>query len=185
MLSSELKHSEWCWRLLSSLLVFFVSGCKGCQYCSIHSVPLIVIIFLIILMFVEFLITKFYHSCNARTWFNPMYDAFVALRLVNDFLDQVFVWQVASPLHWLAILWWALQTQTEWVIFEPVRTHHLGLKTRNFENPIFTFGCFSLKAIYNSSKLQRLLQASKFLFMYSFTHTSFSSGTYLPKLSFW
>ena len=63
--------------------------------------------------------------------------------------------------------WWALQTQTEWVIFEPTRTHHLGLKAQNFENPILTFGCFSLKAIYNSCKLQWLLQVEKFFFMYS------------------
>ena len=68
--------------------------------------------------------------------------------------------------------WWALQTQTEWVIFEPTRTHHLGLKAKNFENTIFTFGCFSLKAVYNSCKLQRLLQVERFLFMYSFTHTN-------------
>ena len=72
--------------------------------------------------------------------------------------------------------WWALQTQTEWVIFEPARTHHLGLKAQNFENPIFTFRCFSLKAVYNSCILQRPLQIMKFLFMYSFTplqHTLF------------
>ena len=68
--------------------------------------------------------------------------------------------------------WWALQTQTEWVIFEPARTHHLSLKAQNFENPIFTFGCFSLKAVYNSCKLQRLLQIAKFLIMYFFTHTN-------------
>ena len=68
--------------------------------------------------------------------------------------------------------WWALQMQTEWVIFEPSRTRHLGLKAQNFENPIFTFRCFSLKAVYNSCKLQRLLQVVKFLFMYSFTHTN-------------
>ena len=61
--------------------------------------------------------------------------------------------------------WWALQTQTEWVIFKTDRTHHLGLKTQNFGNPIFTSGCFSLKAVYNSCKL-------RFLFMYSFTHTN-------------
>ena len=70
------------------------------------------------------------------------------------------------------IFWWPLQTQTEWVIFQPARTHHLGLKAQNFENPIFTFGYFSLKAVYNSCKLQRLLQVAKFLIMYSFTHTN-------------
>ena len=68
--------------------------------------------------------------------------------------------------------WWALQMQTEWAIFEPVRTHHLGIKAQNFENPIFTFGCFSLKSEYNSYKLQRLLQIAQFLFMYSLTHTN-------------
>ena len=35
-----------------------------------------------------------------------------------------------------------------------------------------TFECFSLKAVYNSSKLQKLLQVAKFLLMYSFTHTN-------------
>ena len=63
---------------------------------------------------------------------------------------------------------WALQTKTGWDIFDLARTHHLGLKAHNFENPIFTFGCFSLKAVYKSCKLQRLLQAAKF----SFTHTN-------------
>ena len=66
--------------------------------------------------------------------------------------------------------WWVLQTQTEWVIFEPVRTHHLGLEAQNFEKPIFTFRCFSLKAVYNSCNLQRLLQVAIFLVMYFFTH---------------
>ena len=35
--------------------------------------------------------------------------------------------------------------------------------------PIFTFGCFSLKAVYNSCKLQGPLEAAKFLCMCSFT----------------
>ena len=52
------------------------------------------------------------------------------------------------------------------------RTYHLGLKAKIFENLIFTFGCFSLKAVYNPCKLSRFLQVAKFLFMYSFTHTS-------------
>ena len=70
------------------------------------------------------------------------------------------------------IFWWTLQMQTEWVISEPTRTHHLGLKAQNFENPIFTFWCFSLKVIYNSCKLKRRLQVVKFLFKYSFLHTN-------------
>ena len=68
--------------------------------------------------------------------------------------------------------WWAVQTQIEWVIFHPVRTHHLGLMAQNIAKPIFPFGCFYLKAVYNSCKLQRLLQDAKFLIMYSFTHTN-------------
>ena len=48
----------------------------------------------------------------------------------------------------------------------------MGLKAQNFQNPIFTFGCFFLKAVYNSCKLQRLLEIAKFLIMYSFTHTN-------------
>ena len=80
--------------------------------------------------------------------------------------------------------WWALQTQGEWVIFEPARTHHFSLKAQKFENPIFTFECFSFKAVYNSCKLQRLLQVAKFLLMYSFTHTNIVfSFTYLLKCS--
>ena len=70
------------------------------------------------------------------------------------------------------IFWWALQTQTEWVILEPARTHHFSLKAQNFVDPIFTFVCFSLKAVYNSCNLQRLLQVAKFLIIYSFTHTN-------------
>ena len=50
--------------------------------------------------------------------------------------------------------------------------HHLGLKAKNLDKPIFTFGCFSLKAVYNFCKLQTLLQVTKFLFMYSLTHTN-------------
>ena len=76
---------------------------------------------------------------------------------------------IASTIN--TTFWRALQTQTEGVIFEPAGAHHLGLKAKNFENPIFKFGCFSLKAVYNFCKLQRLLLVTKFLIMYSLTHT--------------
>ena len=81
--------------------------------------------------------------------------------------------------------WWAVQTQTDWVIFEPAGTHHLCLKAQIFQKTVFTYGRFSLKAVYNSCKLQRLLKVSKFLFMYSFTRSNkvFFSGTYIIKLS--
>ena len=71
-----------------------------------------------------------------------------------------------------ATFWCVLQTQKERVIFVPVRAHSLGLEAQNFQNPIFTFGYFSLKTVYNYCKLQRPLQVAKFLFMYSFTHTN-------------
>ena len=144
----------------------FVSGCKRCQYCSICSVPLTVIKFVIIFMFVDFLNKKLFQSYSTRTGFTSMHDAFVALRFVNNFLNQVFASTSNIP------FWWALQTKTEWAIFEPARTHHLGLKAQSFQKPIFKLGCFSLKALYNSCKIQRLFQVAKFLFMYSFTHTN-------------
>ena len=76
------------------LFVFFVSGCNDCNCCSICSIPLIVINFLIIFMFVEFLIKELLQSCSARTGFAPIRHSFVALRIANDRLDQVFVSQV-------------------------------------------------------------------------------------------
>ena len=67
--------------------------------------------------------------------------------------------------------------KTLWVIFEPTRAHHLDLKALNFDNPIFILGCFSLKVVYNSCKLQRHSQVAKFLFIYSFTHTNFRTNS--------
>ena len=58
---------------------------------------------------------------------------------------------------------------------------HLGLKAENFANPIFTFGLFFFESrkqvwvfffLYNSCKLQRLLQVAKLLIMYFLTHIS-------------
>ena len=103
-------------------------------------------------MFVECLMKKLFQSCSTRTGFMSMHDSFVALRVVNDLLGKVFVCQV--PVH-------CIDQQHN---FKPARTHHLGLKAHNFESPKFTFESFSLKAVYNSCKLQRL-------FTYSFTHT--------------
>ena len=58
------------------------------------------------------------------------------------------------------------------VIFDPLRTQGLGFKTQNFGKTVLRFGCFSLKVVYNSCKLQRLFQVAKFLFMYYFTCTN-------------
>ena len=133
-------------------------------------------------MFVEFLIKKFFQSCSARTQDSHQ----CMMHLLLSVLQTIFLIRslyvksqsIASTSN--TTFWWALQTQTEWVIFEPARTHHLGLKAQNFENPIFTFGCFSLKAVYYSCKLQRLLWVAKFLIMYPFTHTNivFLAPTY-------
>ena len=78
--------------------------------------------------------------------------------------------------------WSALQTQTEWVISEPARTHHLGLKAQNFENPLFIFGCFSLKAVYNSLQVTKTFASCKvfvYVLFYSHEHSlSFQAPTY-------
>ena len=73
--------------------------------------------------------------------------------------------------------WWGLQTQTEWVIFEPARTHNLGPKAQNFENPISTFGCFFSKAVYNSCKLQRVAKCKVFVYILLYYFT-FQAPTY-------
>ena len=78
-----------------SVFVFFVNDCKLCQYFSICSFPLTVIKFLTIFMFIEVLIEKLFQSFSARTGLAPMHDAYVARRVVNHPLDQVFVCQVS------------------------------------------------------------------------------------------
>ena len=79
--------------------------------------------------------------------------------------------------------WWGLQTQTEWVIFERARTNNLVPRTQNLENPIFTFGCFSLKAVYNSCKLQRLAKCNVFvyvlLYYFTFQALNYWIGTFI------
>ena len=52
--------------------------------------------------------------------------------------------------------WWVQQMQTEWVTFEAVRKRYFGLREQNFEDPVFLFGWFSLKAA-RKLKLQKLL----------------------------
>ena len=76
-----------------------------------------------------------------------------------------------SPLHRLATQHFNEGKQSESFLSQP-RTHHLGLKAQNFESTIFAIGCFSLKAVYNSYRLQRLLQVAKFLYMNFLTHAN-------------
>ena len=71
--------------------------------------------------------------------------------------------------------------QSEWFLSQP--EHHLDLNAQILENPIFTFGCFSLKAVYNSSfasykdfcKFQSFCLCTPLLLYFS--------GTYTVKLS--
>ena len=55
-------------------------------------------------------------------------------------------------------------SQSEHIIWT---SRHRTLRTQYLH-----FGCFSLKAVYNSGKLQRLWQVAKILIMNSFTHTN-------------
>ena len=146
-----------------SVFVFFVNDCKLCQYFSICSFPLTVIKFLTIFMFIEVLIEKLFQSFSARTGLAPMHDAYVARRVVNDLLDQVFVCQVP-------ILCMNLQHNILMSATKANRVSHFwashntsfGLKAQKFENPTFIFGCLSLKEVNNSSRLQKHLQVAKF-----------------------
>ena len=124
-------------------------------------------------MLVELLIKKFFQSCSAWTGFILIHDKFVDLSVANDLLDQVFVCQVSD--HCIDQQRNNLMSATNAVVIESARIHHLALKAQNFEKPIFIFGCFPLKAVYNSCKLRRLLRDAKFFIMYSFTHTNILS----------
>ena len=80
----------------------------------------------------------------------------------------------SSPLHRLATQHFDeryKRKQSESFLRQPQHTIWAS-RHRKFENPIFIFGCFSLKAVYNSCKLQRILQAEKFLIMYCLTHSN-------------
>ena len=47
-----------------------------------------------------------------------------------------------------------------------------GSQGTELSEPNIYIWCFSLKAVYNSCKLKRLLRVAKFLFMYPFTRTN-------------
>ena len=86
------------------------SGCSGCKYCLIRCVPLTVIKSLIIFMFAKFLMKKFFQSCSARTGFTLINDAFVALRVANNLLEQIFVCQAIASTSNKKILMSAINT---------------------------------------------------------------------------
>ena len=79
-----------------------------------------------------------------------------------------------SPLHRLAAQYFDERNkrkQSEPSLSQPEHiiwtSRHRTLRTQYLH-----FGYFSLKAVYNSGKLQRLWQVAKFLIMNSFTHTN-------------
>ena len=102
-----------------------------------------------------------------------MHDVFAALSVANDLLDQVFVWQV--PAHYMNQQHNLLISATnanKMSYFSASQNTAFGSQGKNFENLMFTFGCFSLTAIYNFCKLQRRLQVATILIMNSFSHTN-------------
>ena len=111
-----------------------------------------------------------FHSCSATTRFTPMHDAFVALRVVNNLLDQVFVCQV--PAHCIDQQHNILMSITNVNIvihFWASQNTPFGSQGTELWEPNIYICVPCLKAVYNSCKLQWLLQAAKFFFMYSFT----------------
>ena len=119
-------------------------------------------------MFVEFLIKKFFQSCSARTGFTPMHDVFVALRVVKIFLIRslyVKSYSFASTSN--ITFWWALKNPNRLNHFWVSQSTLFGSQGTELWQSNIYIGCFPLKAVYNSCKLQRLLKVVKFLFMQS------------------
>ena len=61
--------------------------------------------------------------------------------------------------------------QSESFLSQPEHTIWVS-RHRTLRSQYLYLGVFFLKAVWNSCKLQRLLQVNKFLFMYSLTHTN-------------
>ena len=118
-------------------------------------------------MFVEFLIKKFFQSCSARTGFTRMHDVFIALRVVNNLLDQVFVCQV--PVHYINqqhnILMSATNANRVSHFWVSQNTPFGSQGTELWEPNIYIRIFFFESGIW-------FLQVSKSLFMYSFTNTN-------------
>ena len=100
-------------------------------------------------MFVEFLIKKVFQSCSTRTGFTPTHNALVALSVANNLLDQVFVCQL--PVHCINYrnnILMSTANVNRVSKFWASQNTPFGLKVQDFENPIFIFGSFFLKAVY-------------------------------------
>ena len=112
-----------------------------------------------IFMFAEFLIKKFFQSCSG--WYI----------CCSQGSKRSVLWMLSpSSLHRLPTHFDERykRKQSEPFLSQPEHTicvsRHRILRTQSLH-----FGCLSLKAVYFSCKVQRLLQVAKFLFMYSFT----------------
>ena len=81
---------------------------------------------------------------------------------------------IPSPLHRLATQHFDecyKHKQGESFLSQPKHTISFS-RQRTLRTQYLHLGFFFAKAVYNSYKLQRLLQAARFLFIYSFTHTN-------------
>ena len=143
-------------------------GLKCCQYCLIRSVPLTVI--------------KSSSSCSLSFWSRNLFRVEVPVqdshRCMMHLLLSGLCMPSPSPLP-------RLSTQHFDGRYKRKESSHLWASQNTPFGWQGTFRCFSLKAVYNNCKLQRLLQVAKFLIMSPLlTLTkSFFSGTYSLNLS--
>ena len=124
-------------------------------------------------MSIEFLIKNIFQSYSARTGFIPIHHTFVALRVVNNLFDQVFVMSSPSPLHRLATQAFddrykskyseSFLRQQEHIIWV---SRNITLRTQYLHLGVFLSKQYIILPNYKD------LQVAKFSFMYSFTHTN-------------
>ena len=124
-------------------------------------------------MFIELLIKKFFQSCSARPGFTPMCDAFAALRVLNNLLDQVFYVKsksIASTSN--TTFWWALQTQIEWTIFKPAEHTIWVSRNSTLRIQYLHLGNFLWKQYIILASYKDFCKLQFSFFMYSFPHTN-------------
>ena len=103
----------------------------------------------------------------------------------NNYAKAKLIWSdlcmsSPSPLRWLVTQHFDDRykyKESEWLLSQPEHTFWVR-RLKTFENPIFTFGCFSLNAVYNPCKLQRLLQVANFLLYVLLYYFTFQAPTY-------
>ena len=138
-------------------------------------------------MFVEFLIRNCFRVAA------PGHDSHrCMMHLLPSVLQTIFlirslyVKSQSSASTSNATFWWALQTQTRWSVFEPARTHHLGLKKqRNLRTQYLHLGLFLWKQYIVLANYKDFCKLRSFWLctpLLTLTWPFFSS-TYLLKLS--